>query len=93
MQDSRKAVRLNVTIDRAVYERLDREVPPNDVNRFINDAIRARLRPSREALDAAYGAAAREPWRRKAAGEWDATDVDSWPEWTLHLPSAQRSRR
>jgi hypothetical protein len=53
---------------------------PKGISRFINDAIRARLRPSREQLDTAYRAAAREKWRRSEARERAATEVEDWPE-------------
>jgi Arc/MetJ family transcription regulator len=73
-------VRLNITIDEDVHERLKRDLPPKGISRFINDALRARLRPSREQLDSAYRAAAREKWRRSEAREWQGTDVEGWPE-------------
>lgn len=73
-------VRLNITIDEDVHERLKRELPAKAISRFINHAIRARLRPSREALDEAYKAAARERWRTSNASDWSATDVEDWPE-------------
>ena len=73
-------VRLNITIDEDVHARLKRELPAKGISRFINDTIRARLRPSREALDEAYRAAAREPWRTSEAREWSPTDVEAWPE-------------
>jgi Arc/MetJ family transcription regulator len=73
-------VRLNITIDEDVHQRLKRDLPPKGISRFINDAIRARLRPSPEELDAAYRAAAREKWRRAEARDWAATDVEGWPE-------------
>jgi len=73
-------VRLNITIDEDVHERLKRDLPPKGISRFINDALRARLRPSREQLDTAYRAAAREKWRRPEAREWQGTDVEGWPE-------------
>ena len=73
-------VRLNITIDEDVHERLKRDLPPKGISRFINDAIRARLRPSRDQLDAAYRAAAREPWRRADAADWSATEVEDWPD-------------
>jgi hypothetical protein len=73
-------VRLNITIDEDVHERLKRELPAKGISRFINDAVRARLRPSREVLDDAYKAASRERWRRSEAREWRATDIESWPE-------------
>lgn len=73
-------VRLNITIDEDLHERLRRELPPKGISRFINEAIRARLRPSREALDEGYQAAAREPWRRSDARDWSVTEVEDWPE-------------
>ena len=73
-------VRLNITIDENVHKRLKRELPPKGISRFINDAIRARLQPSREELDEAYRSAARETWRRSESREWAATDVEDWPQ-------------
>jgi hypothetical protein len=72
-------VRLNITIDEDVHERLKRELPAKGISRFINEAIRSRLRPSRKALDAAYRSAAREPWRQAEARDWEATDTEGWP--------------
>jgi hypothetical protein len=72
-------VRLNITIDEDVHDRLKRELPAKGISRFINDAIRARLRPSRKALDDAYKAAAQEQWRRAGARDWAVTDVEDWP--------------
>ena len=74
------SVRLNITIDEDVHERLKRELPAKGISRFINEAVRARLRPSREALDDAYKAASREEWRQSEAREWRATDTEGWPE-------------
>jgi hypothetical protein len=73
-------VRLNITMDEDVHERLKRDLPPKGISRFINDALRARLRPSREQLDTTYRAAAREKWRLSETREWAGTDVESWPE-------------
>ncbi|MDO8681353.1 MAG: hypothetical protein Q7R30_22780 [Acidobacteriota bacterium] len=73
-------VRLNITIDEDVHQRLKRELPAKGISRFINDAVRARLRPSREVLDEAYKAAARERWRQFEAREWESTDTEGWPE-------------
>ena len=72
-------VRLNITIDQDVHERLKRELPAKGISRFINEAIRARLRPSRKVLDDGYKAAAREPWRKGEAREWGAIEVEGWP--------------
>lgn len=73
-------VRLNITIDEDVYERLKREVPAKGMSRFITEAVRARLRPSDDQLDDAYRAATHEAWRRSDASEWAVTDVEGWPE-------------
>ncbi|MFN8061568.1 MAG: hypothetical protein U0163_00985 [Gemmatimonadaceae bacterium] len=43
-------VRLNITIDDDVHKRLKGELPPKGVSRFINEAVRARLRPGRDEL-------------------------------------------
>jgi hypothetical protein len=72
-------VRLNITIDEAVHERLKRELPAKGISRFINDAIRARFRPSREVLDNAYRTAARERWRKAEARDWSVTETEDWP--------------
>jgi hypothetical protein len=47
---------------------------------FIEDAVRAKLRPSRIDLERAYKAAAKEAWRQKLAAEWSETEVEAWPE-------------
>lgn len=73
-------VRLNITIDEDVHRRLKRELPAKGISRFINGAIRARLRPSPTELDRAYKAAARERSRRAEARTWEVTDVEGWPE-------------
>jgi hypothetical protein len=72
-------VRLNITIDEDVHRRLKRQLPPKGISRFINDAVRARLRPGREELDKSYQAARREAWRQREADDWNATDVEDWP--------------
>jgi Arc/MetJ family transcription regulator len=72
-------VRLNITIDEEVHKRLKSELPAKGISRFINDAVRARLRPGRDQLDQAYKAAARERWRTVEAREWSATDIEDWP--------------
>lgn len=72
-------VRLNITIDEDVHERLKRELPPKGISRFINDAIKARLRLSPDVLNEAYKAAARERWRKAEARDWSVTDVEDWP--------------
>jgi hypothetical protein len=70
---------LSITLDPALYARLKNELPPKRISAFIEDAVRARLRPDRRALDAAYEAAAGEAWRKDLQSEWSSTEVEAWP--------------
>jgi len=70
---------LNITIDEDVHRRLKQELPAKGISRFINDAIRARFRPSRAALAEAYKAAARERWRQTEHRDWQVTEIEDWP--------------
>ena len=72
-------VRLNITIDKDIHERLKDELPAKGISRFINEAVRARLRPGRDDLDQAYKAASRERWRRAEADAWRTTETEDWP--------------
>lgn len=72
-------VRLNITIDEAVYRRLKRELPAKGISSFIEEAVRSHLRPDRTALAAAYRAASREPWRRDLTEDWAASETEKWP--------------
>ena len=74
------AVRLNITMDEAVYERLKKEVRPKRISAFINEAVRAKLGPDRQTLDSAYKAASKERWRRRLEDDWSRTDTEGWPE-------------
>jgi Arc/MetJ family transcription regulator len=69
------SVRLNITMDEAVYARLKKEVCPKRISAFINEAVRARLSPDRQTLDAAYKAASKERWRRSLANDWSRTEA------------------
>jgi hypothetical protein len=74
------AVRLNITMDEAVYARLKREVRPKRMSAFITEAVRARLTPAPPTLDAAYQAARKERWRRRLADDWRRTETETWPD-------------
>lgn len=73
-------VRLNITMDEIIYARLKKEVRANGISAFITEAVRAKLRPDRPTLDAAYRAASKERWRRRLADDWSRTDTEGWPE-------------
>ena len=70
---------LSITLDPAVYARLKKELPPKRISAFIEEAVRAKLGPDRQALDAAYRAASREAWRRELEADWSATEAEAWP--------------
>jgi len=72
-------VRLNITMDEALYRRLKRELPAKRISAFIEESVRSRLRPNKRDLDAAYAAARKEPWRHELAGDWSATETEGWP--------------
>jgi len=72
-------IRLNVTVDKDVYVRLKKELPPKRISAFINEAVRARLHPDRKTLDAAYRAASREGWRRRLSRDWVVGEAEDWP--------------
>jgi hypothetical protein len=72
-------VRLNITMDEALYRRLKKELPPKRISSFIEAAVRARIHPDRATLDAAYKAASRERWRRRFSAEWSVTETEDWP--------------
>jgi hypothetical protein len=73
-------VRLNIVIDETVYRRLKKQVPAKKMSAFINEAVRARLRPDKKTLDAAYKAARREAWRNAMSENWAVTETEGWPE-------------
>lgn len=73
-------VHLNITIDEDLYRRLKKELPAKGISAFIEEAVRARLDPDRHELDTAYKAASREKWRRRLSAEWEATEVQDWPQ-------------
>ncbi len=73
-------VRLNITMDEAVYKRLKRQVPAKRMSAFINEAVRSRLSPDKKTLDAAYKTARLEAWRNPLSNDWAVTETEGWPE-------------
>lgn len=73
-------VHLNITLDESLYRRLKARAAPKRLSAFIADALKAKMGPARDELDAAYRAASCEPWRRRLADEWRATETEAWPE-------------
>jgi predicted CopG family antitoxin len=73
-------VRLNITMREDLYRRLKKELPPKGMSAFINEAVQARLRPDRRALDAAYREASEDPSRQELGADWTVTETEGWPE-------------
>jgi len=74
------AVRLNITMDEDLYRRLKKERPGKRISSFIGDAVRARLYPDKQALDAAYEKASGEAWRAQVCEDWKVTEAEGWPD-------------
>ena len=72
-------VRLNITMDEELYNRLKDELPAKRISAFINEAVRAYLFPKKETLDTAYQAASQEVWRSDLTEDWDPLDTEGWP--------------
>jgi hypothetical protein len=73
-------VHINITLDEDLYRRLKARVAPKKLSAFIACALEARMGPGRDELDEAYRVASREPWRKRLADEWAATETEAWPE-------------
>ena len=73
-------VHLNITLDDDLYRQLKAKTPPKKLSAFIAAALRARLGASQAELAQAYREAAREPWRRALSADWEATELEAWPE-------------
>jgi len=71
--------RLNILMDRKLYQRLKDELPPKHISAFIEASVRARLAPDRRTLDSAYKAARKEKWRRQLSAEWSSVESEGWP--------------
>jgi hypothetical protein len=77
------ATRTTVQIADDLHQRLVRAVEPRGINRFVNQAIAARLDAiEREQLEAAlrdgYIASAR--GGGDVARDWESVDLEGWPD-------------
>ena len=73
-------VRLNITMERKLYQRLKKALPSRKISSFISEAVKARLHPDPPQLDAAYRAASKERWRRGLSRDWGSTETEHWPD-------------
>ncbi len=74
------SVRLNIIMEEKIYKRLKHQVPSKKLSAFINEAVRAKLRPDKNELDAAYKKARMETWRLALSKDWHPTETEGWPE-------------
>lgn len=73
-------VRLNITLEEGLYRHLKARAPSKKMSAFIAEALQLRFGPGQRDLELAYQAASQEPWRRRLADEWGATETEAWPD-------------
>lgn len=76
-------VRVNLTLDEAVWETFAQLVPKRKKSMIINDLLkreveRIRHRQEEQALGAAFREASEDRERRAAIQEWEALDREDW---------------
>jgi hypothetical protein len=74
------SVRLSITMEDELYERLKAELPPKKINAFVTQAVRARLRPDKRTRAPPDKAASKQRVHAEVSEDWRATEVEGWPE-------------
>lgn len=69
---------MSITIDEPLYRALKRTAGPRGMSRFIAEALREKLRGSRQLLYREYQMASQDEDRREALGDWDALETEGW---------------
>lgn len=69
---------MSVTLDEDLYGKLRKAAGPRGVRRFVEQTLRERLRPPRQALSREYLAASRDPDRLEVLKDWDALETEGW---------------
>lgn len=72
--------RLNILLDDDVYAELKRQVPAKRLSAFIQECVKANLRPSDAELARGYALASAEPYRRELEADWQPLSREGWPE-------------
>ena len=77
--------RVNLSVDREVWEEFKALVPVRQKSRIVTDLMRdevaKRKRQKRlEALAQDFKQAAKDRQRWREATDWDDTDIEGWPE-------------
>jgi hypothetical protein len=77
--------RVNLSVDREVWNEFKDLVPARQKSKVVTDLLKnevnKRKRQKRlEALEHGFKEAAKDRQRWAEAAEWDATDIEGWPE-------------
>jgi hypothetical protein len=70
---------VSISLDEKLYGRLREAAGTRGVHRFVEQTLRDRLSPPRQALYREYLAASRDPDRLEALKDWDASASESSP--------------
>jgi hypothetical protein len=78
-------VRVNLTLDEAVWGAFARLVPKRKKSMIINDLLkgeveRIKRQQEEQALSAAFREAAEDRGRQAAIQEWESLDLEDWGE-------------
>ncbi|HPC87140.1 MAG TPA: hypothetical protein P5208_03965 [Smithellaceae bacterium] len=78
-------VRVNLTLDKTVWEIFASMTPKRKKSTIINDLLKGEIEKIRReqeelALSAAFRDAAKDPERQAAIQEWDSLDLEDWEE-------------
>ncbi len=77
--------RVNLTLDREVWEKFAQMVPKREKSKIINDLLKKEIKKiernyEQQAMAAAFREASKDSERQAAIREWDFMDVDGWGE-------------
>lgn len=78
-------VRINLTLDKTVWEIFASIAPKRKKSMIINDLLKGEIEKIRReqeerSLAAAFLDAAKDPERQAAIQEWDSLDLEDWEE-------------
>ena len=76
-------VRVNLTLDEAVWEAFARMVPKRKKSAIINELLKGEVesikrQQEEQALSAAFHEAAEDQERQAAIQEWESLDLEDW---------------
>jgi len=78
------AVRTTIHLDASLAARVQRLIAPRGLNRFINEAVAEKVQAiERQRIedDMREGYIANAARDAEIAADWEAVDLEGWPEW------------